>query len=71
MTAKKYFNKLVKFLANLTLNQIRFAMWFVVGLIALVLSPTMSPLIARLLCFLFGLIIIIWSFSWLYEDDYE
>lgn len=54
------YKKVVKFVDGITLNQMRFAIWFIMGLIAICLSPFMA---AKVL----GCIVLVWSFTWLYE----
>jgi|NOAtaT_5_FD_contig_21_177844_length_429_multi_2_in_0_out_0_1 hypothetical protein len=64
---KRHLKRLVNFIDGLTLNQIRFGMWFIVGLTAICLSPFMTAKLVSLLYFVSGLIVLVWSFSWLYE----
>lgn len=61
------YKKVVKFVNSITLNQIRFGMWFIVGLTAIGLSPFMSAKVLSVLSFVCGWIVLVWSFSWLYE----
>ena len=64
---KRQLKRLVKFIDGLTLNQLRFGMWFIAGLTAICLSPFMTAKIVSLLSFVSGCIVVVWSFSWLYE----
>jgi hypothetical protein len=64
---KRQLKRLVKFIDGITLNQLRFSMWFIVGLTAICLSPFMTAKVVSLLSFVAGWIVLVWSFSWLYE----
>jgi hypothetical protein len=52
---------------NLTLNKIRFLIWFIVGFTGACLSPFISPFIIQFITFVTSCIVVFWSFSWLYE----
>lgn len=54
---------------NLTLNKIRFVLWFLVGFTGVVISTTLSPFIVQFITFILSCIVLFWSFTWLYEKD--
>lgn len=48
---------------NLTLNKIRFILWFLVGFTGVVISTTLSPFILQFITFILSCIVLFWSFT--------